>query len=116
MIYNGKRYTSESYERCTKTNDSAVEITRGVGIITNICRVKNDCNKERVILFIRDLQIDEAPYISTNHVKVSHIRRYYPCTGVLYACTPASIIDQYIFMNVDNKYYVSNIPRGCLGD
>jgi len=118
MIYNRKRYTCETYTRCTKTNDTVVEIAAGIiGVINNICRIINDCYEEKVILFIRDLRVDETPYISTNHVKISHIRRCYPdSTNVLYSCTPASIIDQCIFINIDDKYYVSNIPRGCLGD
>lgn len=48
MIYNGKRYTCEAYTRCTKTNDTVVEIAAGIiGVINNICSIINDCHEKR---------------------------------------------------------------------
>lgn len=117
IIYNGVRYTSEAYDRCTKTNDSVIyTIDKGVGIITNICRLKSESDEEKVVIFMKRIRLENSPYISTTHVKVVHIQRCYIDQRIL-ICIPLTSIDcQGILMKIANNYYITKIVHGCLGD
>lgn len=118
MIFNGKRYCSDKYKRCTRTNDTIVEIVDGkVGIISNICKITNEREETEVIIFVKVVQTSNSPDISTDDVTITHIRQCHPDVDVtLRPYMPKCIVGPCILMQVDNTYYVSNIPRGCLGD
>ena len=118
MIYDGIRYTISTYERNKKANDSIVELKNNeFGIIHKILKVY-DGAIEKVVILIHKVDLErDRPYLSTNHVKVTHITRCYICQdGNLCACGIACLKNPSILMEINNAYYLCRIPKGCFGD
>lgn len=122
IIVNGIRFTSLLYKRQQKSTDSVIRTPDGVkGTISNICCFdvcqEDRSVRKRVIVFVREILVRNDPYLTTSDVTVTHIKR---CnvnnTNPLRACDPTSLRDQCILITVDNKSFISEIPRGCLGD
>ncbi|XP_071570621.1 uncharacterized protein [Temnothorax nylanderi] len=120
MLCHGLRFTSEIYTRANKSNDSIIVTRDGTkGIITNICSyeiTENDRVVKKVVVFFRKINVSCQPYLATNDVIVTHIRECFITDGLLEKCSPAFIRDHCIMMTLNDKHYISDIPRGCLGD
>lgn len=99
-----------------KKNDSIVQIKSGeIGCITNILRT----NKERVtkvLLLIRIFNFENDPFIVDNHVTIEHIKKCSNFNSNLKVIQSEDIISQYIMIQISNKYYISIIPKGCIGE
>ncbi|XP_039304623.1 uncharacterized protein LOC120357652 [Solenopsis invicta] len=120
MLCHGLRFTSEIYTRANKSNDSII-VTRDdtKGIITNICSyeiTENDRVVRKIVVFFRKINISCQPYLATNDVIVTHIIECFITGGLLEKCSPAFIQGHCIMMTLNGKHYISDIPRGCLGD
>lgn len=120
MIFRGHRYTSQMYTRANKSDDSVIHTRDNTrGIITNICAYDErvgDKVRKKIIIFLRKLHVSLEPYIRTSNVLVNHIRECSISINRLLKCSPLSLSGHCILMKVNEKYYVSDVPRGCLGD
>lgn len=116
VICNNTRYTTESYQRCKKTNNSVIITECGLyGIISSICEVTMGCGTRSVLLFIREIEVGN-PYISNEFVRVSHIKRCRISSELSHAISPTTVKGPGILFNIADSYFVSSIPRGCLHD
>lgn len=120
MFCHGLRFTNEIYTRANKSNDSIIVTQDDTkGIITNICSyevIENDRVIKKVVVFFRKINVSSQPYLSTNDVSVTHIRECFINGNSLKNCSPAFIRNHCIMMKLNDKYYISDIPKGCLSD
>ncbi|XP_011859092.1 PREDICTED: uncharacterized protein LOC105556604 isoform X2 [Vollenhovia emeryi] len=120
MFCHGLRFTSETYTRANKSNDSIIVTRDGTkGIITNICSyeiTENDEVVKKAVVFFRKINVSCQPYLATNDVIVTHIRECFINGGLLEKCSPTFIRGHCIMMTLNDKHYISDIPRGCLSD
>jgi len=115
IIYKNTRYTSKTYTRKSKINDSIVMLTDGsIGQIQSICKVySNNC--VRIIIFLRKFRIYDEPFITTKYVNVTYIKTCNLKETFLIACNPENLTPC-ILMQIEHYCYVSAIPYGCLKD
>lgn len=120
ILLGSQRFTSQMYARANKSDDSVIRTQYNEkGIITYICvydkRLAGNELQKKVIIFFRKLQVSHIPYIRTTYVSVNHIREC-TITNTLLKCSPNSLTGKCILTAINNKNYVCEIPRGCLGD
>lgn len=116
IVYNNIRYTTSTYKRNIKRNDSVVLTVNGtVAVIENIVVYDNEANENKCVLFLKKITCDRQPFLKSSDCSVTHIRK---CTNSnsLFICEPQDLNGQSILINFNNRNYVCNIPYGCLGD
>ncbi|XP_074107793.1 uncharacterized protein LOC141533036 [Cotesia typhae] len=116
FIYDGNRYTSQSYRLCEKINDTIIMLNNGTnGIITNICSLENMSGEDEIVIFYQEIKHTGKFFHCTKRVTVRHI---YECkiTAKLQTCKPTAIIRPGILHKIQQTYYIINIPKGCYGD
>lgn len=118
IIYKGNRYTSQKYKRYIQTNDSFFQHCSGeFGFIKNFVEIEQQ-NVKQILLLYKPLHVQKDYYLKTKDVIVNHIIQ---CNSniedAVLKCTPVQCISgPSLVININNMLYVSNVPRGCLGD
>lgn len=116
IVCGGIRYTIAAYGHSKKKNDSVVENINGeIGIITNICKIRNDDGWLSDILFTRKVMLESDGLILTTNVKINHIKKCNLNDGTLFIQKPENIKRPCVILNC-NSTFVCTIPYGCLGD
>ena len=64
MIYDDIRYSIATYGHSKKKNDSVENINGEIGIIINICKIRDDNGQLRDILFTRKMMLENDGLIS----------------------------------------------------
>ena len=118
IIYKKIRYTSEDYERCTKTCDYYFQTESGdFGLINKILVFEYSQEKEVIIIF-KKLKI-KGSFLQTKSLSIDHIKE---CEDPLSTeteleyCVASKLYRPCIFMRMDNECYIAYIPKGCLMD
>ena len=118
MIYKRIRYTSISYDKCTKTSDHFFENKNGdVGCIQKIVLIRIN-NEDKVIVFYNTIRL-YSNFLETRHVVVDHIRKCskpFVLSPVIQYCEPSYIRRPCIFLPTEKENFMSFVPQGCLGD
>ena len=111
LIYKKRRYSTYSYAKTLKINDSIIEInSREYGIIHSICVVEN--NPQKIIIFYYIITTEQRKIFHN----ISHIKECKIHFDIMHHCTPKYLQEQCILMNIINKNYICNVPVGCVSD
>ncbi|KAK0074883.1 hypothetical protein PV326_012085 [Microctonus aethiopoides] len=120
MICKGFRFTSVAYSRANKSNNSIFFTPNDKkGIITNICCHSINIDgesREKVIVFFREIQEFNEPFLANNSVKIEHIKEYSINQEELQTCEPADLMGHCLIFEINHENYVSKVLRGCLND
>ena len=110
-IYKKRRYSTHSYAKTLKINDSIIETNSGeYGIIHSICVVENE--PQKIIIFYYIITTEKRKIFHN----ICHIKECKINFDIMQHCTPKGLRGQCILMNIINKNYICNVPVGCVGD
>lgn len=118
FVLNGTRYTTATYQSkcCKKNNDSVVKMNSGeIGCITRILVIDKKGTTD-VVLFVRIFELENDAFIVNTDVTVDHIKKCYDIDGYVKIFKPKHIVGQCTLIKLSNIYYISLIPKGCLGE
>lgn len=111
-----KRYTTESYSKNLKTDDSVITLNNGTkGIITKICSMVSENHSNSILFFYHSIEIKTQKLFG----KLANVKNIKECRILrrsLNVCEPKDVKNHCIIMSVGDKKYISEIYRGLKGD
>lgn len=114
MIYNNNRYTVYNL-KSKKTNDSVIElIDNRFGIVTKICSIKYS-DVTDVIIFYKPIIVENTSIVNTTDVIVEHFKKCTMQSESLKCDKYDMLYKPCLFMQSQNEYFISTIPKGVMG-
>ena len=114
MVYNSYRFTTCSYTRSTKTNDSVIYKSGAFKMVTNICKVKID-NNDDVIIFFERLKIKDVSLINNTYINLEHIKQCELESNELNAILFTDLDRPCVLFKLKNSFNVSTTVKGLMG-
>ena len=116
MIYKSFRYTTSSYSKTKKNNDSVFETTNNkFGIIHGIYLIKQ-ADQEEIYIFFKLLKLEPITFV--NDIDVSDVINYKICTldeNNLQCMRYSLLYRPSIITQSRGKYFLSKIVKGAMG-
>lgn len=115
MVYNDCRYTSASYKRCKKTNDSIFQTKADeYGMITNICRIEAE-DTDNVIIFFKAIDVGNASIVANDDVAITHLVECQQRNNSLCCMDHQQLHRTCLISSLNGKYFLGTISKGVMG-